>query len=259
MGYTQAGLTRGEFNYRVATFLPCGKDPSEMTLGDLKFENLSRSEIQILEDGGNTMVLDPDEYPLIELDDGDELYAQFDYIPASTAGANGEGWYLAQDGDYAYNMNSFIVPFGQQYVVDCTDRNMSVTDAGEVSAEDLEFDVERGVFNYFGNCTPVEITFGDLTFQNLSRSEIQILEDGGNTMVLDPDEYPLIELDDGDELYAQFDYIPASTAGANGEGWYLAQDGDYAYNMNDWVLESGAGFVIDCTDRNMKVIIPSAL
>ena len=60
-------------------------------------------------------------------------------------------------------------------------------------------------------------------------------------------------------LYAQFDYIPASTAGANGEGWYLAQDGDYAYNMNDWVLESGAGFVIDCTDRNMKVIIPSAL
>ena len=259
VGYQTAGLARGEFNYRVATFLPTDKAPDEMTLGDLNFQNLKVSGIQILQDGGETLVLDETEYPLIELDPGDELYAQFDYIPASTAGANGEGWYLSQDGDYAYNMNDWVVPFGQQYVVDCGDKNMSVTDAGEVAAEDLEFDVERGTFNYFGNCSPVEITLGDLTFQNLKVSGLQILQDGGETLVLDETEYPLIELDPGDELYAQFDYIPAATAGANGAGWYLSQDGDYAYNMNDWVIESGAGFVIDCGDKNMTVIIPSAL
>ena len=58
VGYTVTGMTRGEFNYHVATFLPIGKDPSEMTLGDLQFENLKVSEIQLLEDGGNTMVLE---------------------------------------------------------------------------------------------------------------------------------------------------------------------------------------------------------
>ena len=253
------GMTRGEFNYHVATFLPIGKDPSEMTLGDLQFENLKVSEIQLLEDGGNTMVLDPDEYPLIELGEDEDLIAVFTYVPAATAGVNGEGWYLSQDGDYAYNMNSWIVPFGQQYVVDCGDKNMAVTDAGEVSAENLEFDVERGVFNYFGNCTPVDITLGDLQFTNLKVSELQILEDGGNTMVLDPDEYPLIELGEDEDLIAVFTYVPATTAGVNGAGWYLSQDGDHAYNLNDWVLESGAGFVIDCGDKNMTVIIPSAL
>ena len=259
VGYTQTGLTRGEFNYRVATFLPCGKDPSEMTLADLQFENLKVSEIQLLEDGGNTMVLDPAEYPLIELGEDEDLIAVFTYVSASAAGANGAGWYLSQDGDYAYNMNSWIVPFGQQYVVDCGDKNMTVTDSGEVSSEDLEFDVERGTFNYFGNCTPVDITFGDLQFTNLKVSELQILEDGGNTMVLDPAEYPLITLGEDEDLIAVFTHVSASAAGANGAGWYLSQDADYAYNMNDWVLESGAGFVIDCGDKNMTVIIPSAL
>ena len=260
VGYQKTGLTRGEFNYRVATFLPTdGTDPEEMTLGGIVFENLSRSGLQILQDGGETLVLDPEEYPLIELDEGDELYAQFNYVSAEDAGANGAGWYLAQDGDLAYNMNDWIVPFGQQYVVDCGDRNMTVLDAGEVAREDMEFDVERGTFNYFGNCSPEDITLGDLTFTNLSRSGMQILQDGGETLVLDPEEYPLIALDEGDELYAQFNYVAAADAGANGAGWYLSQDGDLAYNMNDWLIESGAGFVIDCGDRNMTVVIPSAL
>ena len=260
VGYQKTGLTRGEFNYRVATFLPTdGTDPEEMTLGGIVFENLRQSSIQILQDGGETLILDPEEYPLIELDEGVDLIAQFNYVSASAAGANGEGWYLVDDADYAYNMNDWIVPFGQQYVVDCGDRNMTVLDAGEVAREDMEFDVERGTFNYFGNCSPEDITLGDLTFTNLRQSSIQILQDGGETLLLDPEEYPLIELDEGVDLIAQFNYVSASAAGTNGAGWYLVDDADYAYNMNDWVIESGAGFVIDCGDRNMTVVIPSAL
>ena len=228
-------------------------------MGDLKFNaNFKNSEIQILEDGGNTMVLDWADYPLIEPDGGD-LYATFDYVAAKDAGAGGEGWYLAQDGDLAYNMNEWLIPFGWQFVIDCGDRNAQIVGNGEVDRENEEFDLERGVFNYLGNCTPTEMTLGDLILgANFKNSEIQILEDGGNTMVLDWEDFPLIEPDGGD-LYATFDYVAAKDAGAGGAGWYLAQDGELAYNMNVWLLESGDGFVIDCGDRNASIIVPSAL
>ena len=236
-----------------------GKDKEEMCLGDLKFNaSFKNSEIQILEDGGMTMGLDWEEFPLI--DHGDEdLQAIFDYVSAATAGAGGEGWYLAQDEDYAYNMNEWLVPFGWQFVIDCTDRNSQIIGNGEVDRENEEFDLERSVFNYLGNCTPSELTLGDLILgANFKNSEIQILEDGGMTMVLDWEEFPLI--DHGDEdLQAIFDYVSAATAGAGGAGWYLAQDSEYAYNMNEWVIEPGDGFVIDCTDRNASIIVPSAL
>ena len=259
VGYANRDLVRSEFNYCVANFLPMGKDKEEMTMGDLKFNaNFKNSEIQILEDGGNTMTLDWEEYPLIE-NDGGELWAIFDYIPADSAGAGGEGWYLAQDGDLAYNMNEWLIPFGWQFVIDCTDRNSQIIGNGEVDRENEEFSLERSVFNYLGNCTPSELTLGDLILgANFKNSEIQILEDGGNTMSLDWEEFPLIE-QDGGELWAIFDYIPADSAGAGGAGWYLAQDADLAYNMNEWIIASGDGFVIDCTDRNSSIIVPSAL
>ena len=77
-------------------------------------------------------------------------------------------------------------------------------------------------------------------------------------MVLDWEDYPLIEHGEED-LQAIFDYIPADSAGEGGAGWYLAQDGDLVYNMNDWLLESGDGFVIDCGDRNATITVPTAL
>ena len=259
VGYANRDLVRGEYNYCVANFLPMGKDKEEMCLGDLKFnENFRVSELQILEDGGNTMLLDWADYPLIEHGEED-LQAIFDYVAAKDAGAGGEGWYLAQDGDFAYNMNEWLIPFGWQFVIDCGDRNAQIIGNGEVDRETEEFDLERGVYNYLGNCTPCKMTLGDLILgANFRVSELQILEDGGNTMVLDWEEFPLI--DHGDEdLQAIFGYVAAKDAGEGGAGWYLAQDGEFAYNMNEWLLESGDGFVIDCGDRNASIIVPSAL
>ena len=259
VGYANRDLNRLEFNYCVANFLPMGKDKEEMTMGDLKFNaNFKNSSLQILEDGGNTMMLDWAEYPLIEPDGGD-LWAAFEYVAAKDAGEGGEGWYLSQDGNRAYNMNEWLIPFGWQFVIDCTDRNSQIVGNGEVDRVNEEFDLERLVFNYLGNCTPVDITLGDLILgANFKNSSLQILEDGGNTMMLDWEEFPLIEPDGGD-LWAAFDYVAAKDAGEHGAGWYLSQDADRAYNMNEWVVASGDGFVIDCTDRNASIIVPSAL
>lgn len=258
VGYHDRGMVRGEFNYCVANFLPMGKDKTEMTLADFDFVGLKVSEVQSLEDGGNTMVLDWAEYPLLE-EDGSDLLAAFTYVSAASAGEQGAGWYLTQDGDCSYNMNDWIVPFGWQIVIDCGDRNMLARGKGTVSPEDEEFELERGVFNYLGNCTPVDIALGDIVRgANFKVSELQFLEDGGNTMVLSWEDFPFIE-EDGGDLLAAFTYVSAASAGDNGAGWYLTQDVDCAYNMNEWAIVSGDGFVVDCGDRNASLIIPSAI
>lgn len=259
VGYDNREIVRGEFNYCVANFLSMTKDKEEMTIGDIQFNAaLKSSEIQILEDGGCTMVLDWEDYPLLE-NDGGELLMILDFVPAATAGENGAGWYLSQDGDYAYNMNAWIVPFGWQYVVEGQDRNCGLINSGMVDPENEEFVLERGVFNYLGNCTPVEMTLGDLILNaSFKSSEIQLLEDGGCTLVLDWADYPLLE-DDGGELLMILDYVPAATAGKNGAGWYLSQDGDYAYNMNAWIVPAGDGFVVEGQDRGATITVPTAL
>jgi len=270
------------FNYVCSTFMPVNGDTDDVTLGSLQIENKSDVLIQVLQDGGMTLELDWDDYPLLEKgepyydEDLEEmvdpaLLAYFQFVPAASAGANGEGWYMQDDPDHHYNMNDWILPFGRSYVVEGGENTMKITHSGSVVDGQFEVDVTDSAFNYLGNCTPVPFALGDLTYnKKVSDTLVQFLQNGGMTLELDWDDYPLLEKgesyydEDLDEmvepaLLAYLQYVPAASAGENGEGWYMFDDPDHYYNMNDWEIPAGTGFVLEGWDSGLKVYIPSAL
>ena len=54
---------------------------------------------------------------------------------------------------------------------------------------------------------------------------------------------------DGTVIDAQFFY----TEGDGGEGWYLMNDGWTSYNMNDWAISYGEGFIVNSADDDASL------
>ena len=239
-------LTLGyNYNYAVNTFVTVGKTKAEMTLGDIGVnENITYfgTVIQLLLDNGATAT--------VEVEGLGEVDAMFTYADESV-GAPEAGWYLSDDGGFEYPQNGRVIPLGQGYCVDCGDSEAALVFAGAVSREDTEVELSYN-YNYTGNCSPKDITFGDLTGENLTYfgTVIQLLLDNGATAT--------VEIEGLGEVDAMFTYADESV-GAPEAGWYLSDDGGFEYPQNSRILQAGQGLLVDCGDTDAKLIIPAAL
>ena len=76
----------------------------------------------------------------------------------------GAGWYLEADDEARYNQNSRVIPFGSAYCVnrEADETTASLTYAGEVQTTPVTKQL-GAKFNYIGNCCPKDVTFGDIT------------------------------------------------------------------------------------------------
>ena len=243
VGYQTKSFVSG-FNYVANTFVSVGKAESEMTLADIVPSDITlyTTTIQLLDDTGATATTS-------EYEDLGEVYLTFTYATTED-GAPTAGWYLQDDFGFEHPQNSRILPFGQGYCVD-SGEDATFTFAGKVSAEDTEITLANG-FNYTGNCSPKDITFGDILPKDVTlyTTTIQLLDDTGATATTN-------EYEDLGEVYLTFTYATTED-GAPTAGWYLQDDFGFEHPQNSRVLAAGQGFCVDCGE-DATVTIPSAL
>jgi len=217
-----------------------------MTFGDIvpnsEFVN---SSIQLLTSGGATAKVTVEGLGTVK--------AIFSYWDEDDA-MDGAGWYLDADEDAEYNQNGRVIPFGDGYLVN---RTSSETDAalvysGEVETAPVTKSLNEN-FNFLGNCSPTDITFGDITPNSVFvNSSIQLLTSGGATAK--------VTVPGLGEVKAVFSYWEEDDA-MDGAGWYLDADEDAEYNQNSRVIPAGAGFLVNRTsgETGATITIPSAL
>ena len=225
-----------------------GKTKSAMTFGDIGVnENVTYmgTTIQLLADNGATLYTD-------EYVDLGEVALTFTYV-TTDMGAPSNGWYLQDDFAFEHPQNSRILPFGQGYLVDCGDAEAALVFAGSVSKEDTEVELGEN-FNFTGNCTPKDITFGDIAVnENVTYmgTTIQLLADNGATLYTD-------EYVDLGEVALTFTYV-TTDMGAPSNGWYLQDDFAFEHPQNSRGLAAGAGILVDCGDADASITFPAAL
>ena len=217
-----------------------------MTLGDIKpNDDFVESSIQFLTPGGATAKVTFNEKT---------YWATYKYWREDDEPEQGEGWYFADDDNGDYNQNSRVVPFGDAY---CVDRNGTESDANLVYAGQVEGAVTKAFttthFNYIGNCSPTQITLGDLTPNDtFVESSIQFLTSGGATA----------KVTFNDKTYwATYKYWREEDEPEQGAGWYFADDENGDYNQNSRVIAAGEAFCVDVngSETGASITIPDPL
>ena len=236
------------YNYAASTFVTIGKTKATMTLGDIGVNDAvtyQGTSIQLLTDGGATATID-------DYEDLGTVDATYTYA-TTEVGAPSDGWYLFEDYGFEYPQNDKVLVMGQGYCIDCGDVGAALVFSGAVSKEETE--IELGLnYNYTGNCSPKNITFGDITInENVTYqgTSIQFLTDGGATATVD--DYEDLGVVDATYTYATED------VGAPSNGWYLFEDYGFEHPQNNLPIPAGQGFCIDCGDADATITIPAAL
>ena len=119
VGYQNKGFDNTGYNIAGNTFLPIGKTPDQMTLGDLvPNDEFVASSIQFMTPGGANAKT---------TFKGKTVTAKYIYWRADEDPEEGAGWYLDADGDGEVNQNDLVtIPAGAGFLVS---RNASEPDA----------------------------------------------------------------------------------------------------------------------------------
>ena len=216
-----------------------------MTLGDLMpSEDFVSSSISFMTPGGATARVDFN---------GKQVAAKYTYWQEDDA-SDGAGWYLEADEDAEYNQNSVSLPFGTGFLVYRvgSEAAATITYSGAVKTTPVTKSFPNAQYNIFGNCSPVDITLGDITVSDdFVSSSISFMTPGGATARVDFN---------GKQVAAKYTYWQEDDA-SDGAGWYLEADEDAEYNQNSVVISAGQGFLVYRvgSEASATMTIPSAL
>lgn len=229
----------------TSTFVPVTGDRNDMTLGDLTpSDDFVSSTISFMTSGGATAKVDFKGAP---------VSAIYSYWTEEDA-EDGAGWYLEADTDATVNQNDVNLPFGTGFLVfrDASEASATVTYAGAVSTDPVTKSFATAGYNICGNCSPVNLTLGDVTVSDdFVSSTISFMTSGGATAKVDFK---------GSPVSAIYSYWTEEDA-EDGAGWYLEADTDATVNQNDVQLAAGAGFLVfrDAAEGSATLTIPAAL
>ena len=245
VGYQAQSFVQN-MNFRCAAFVPVGKDRAAMTLGDfIPNEDFVNSSIMFLTTGGATART---------TFDGATVAERYTYWTADDDPEDGPGWYLYADDDATVNQNDKIVPFGQAFCVTRTqtETDATLTTAGEVQDTPVTLSFVQNM-NFVGNCSPVDLTLGDITpNEDFVNSSIMFLTTGGATART---------TFDGAQVAERYTYWTADDDPEDGAGWYLYADDDAASNMNSRPVPAGQAFCVTRTqtEADATLTIPAAI
>ena len=244
-------MATANFNYECATFQAVGKARDAQTLGDIKAsEGFSYSEIQFLTSGGANAYVNHEQ--LGRVIQSYTYWADPDWTTSGVA-----GWYLVDDTDGEYPMNDVVIPLGQAYCVwvEGNEVGETLNYAGEVPNSAVALTFDHANFSYVGNCTPVDIKLGDITAsEGFSYSEIQFLTSGGANAYVNHEQLGRVI-----QSYTYWSDPEWTTAGV--AGWYLVDDTDGEYPMNDVDIAAGKAFCVwvEGNEVGESISMPSAL
>ena len=253
VGYNTKTLG-SNFNWLCNTFIPTSGNKDALTLGDITVDTevWSDSQINILNANGGVK-------KFVHAGLGMEVFETYVYWPkANKTDAGVAGWYLIQDEDAAYPMNDKQFTLGESYCVTCVagEEGATMTFSGQVYTNTVSFTL-GGNFNWLGNCAPATITLGDIAVDTdvWSDSQINILNANGGVK-------KFVHEGLGIQVFETYVYWPkASKTDAGVAGWYLYQDEDAAYPMNDKVIGASESFCVTCVsgEEGCTFTLPSAL
>ena len=247
VGYQNKGFDNAQYNITAATFVPVSGDKDAMTLGDfVPNEDFVSSAITFMTPGGAT--------PRVAFG-GKQVAARYVYWTAEDGAEDGAGWYLEADEDATVNQNAVNVPFGNGILLyrDGSEANAELTYSGAVNTEPVTRGFTTAQYNICGNCSPVDITLGDITVNNeFVSSAITFMTQGGAT--------PRVDFG-GKQVAARYVYWTAEDGAEDGAGWYLEADEDATVNQNSLPIAAGQGFLVyrDGSESKATITIPSAL
>ena len=199
------------------------------------------------------------------------------------------GWYCynepetEEDPQIMFCMNDFPVPYGTGFIIDAADYEGApqLVFSGEVAKEDKEIPLTLEVYNWTGNCMPVNLTMGDLIKNDdFLESVVQFTAlEGGTAKVELPGGYGSVDAGffyrSAEQMYSYMD--PEDENGlVYGYSWpdNLPPSGWYCYNepeteedpqvmfcMNDYAIPAGHAFCVDAADYEGEptITIPSPL
>ena len=248
VGYQNKGFENAMYSMSAATFTPVGGDRDTMTLGNLTVnDDFVSSYISFLTTGGATA----------KVTFGDkQVSANYCYWFASDDPGDGEGWYLVADDEATVNQNNVSIPFGTGYMVFRMgdEPDAALVYSGEVATTPVTKGFDRSMYSICGNCSPVDITIGDITVnEDFVSSYISFLTAGGATA----------KVTFGDkQVSANYTYWTADDDPKAGAGWYLVADDEATINQNDAVsLPAGQGFLVFRMgdEPDATITIPAAL
>ena len=243
VGYQNKGFENSGYNIAANTFVPVGVEKGEVTLGSITPSGTwEDSSISFMTAGGATAKV---------TFKGNQVAAKYVYWPADWEPEDGAGWYLYADDDATVNQNSVVLPFGNGFLVQRAESGATLTYAGEVSTEPMTVQFPNNGYNICGNCSPVDITLGDITPAGTwEDSSISFMTAGGATAKV---------TFKGNQVAAKYVYWPADWEPEDGAGWYLYADDDATVNQNSVVLTAGEGFLVQRAESGAMLTIPSAL
>jgi len=248
VGYQNQGFATSGYSISAATFVPVSGDRDEMTLGEIKVnDDFVSSYISFLTTGGATAKVSFG---------GKTVSANYCYWFAGDDPGDGEGWYLVADEDATVNQNNVSIPFGTGYMVfrmgDEPDAGLVY--AGAVDTTPVTKGFANSGYSICGNCSPVDLTIGDITVNDdFVSSYISFLTTGGATAKV---------TFGGKPVSANYTYWTAGDDPGDGAGWYLVADEDATVNQNDAVsLAAGQGFLVFRMgdEPDATITVPAAL
>ena len=253
VGYLNKTLS-GNFNWFCNTFVKCGGTKDTITLGDIGVDTdvWSDSNIAFLNDTGAVKKFYHEGL-------GKTVFETYVYWPkASKTEAGVAGWYILDDEDAEYPMNDKVIPLGQSYCITCNggEEGCTITFNGQVYDDTVSYGLTSN-FNWFGNCAPANIKLGDITVDTdvWSDSNIAFLNDTGAVKKFYHEGL-------GKTVFETYVYWPkASKTEAGVAGWYILDDEDAEYPMNDKVIDAADSFCVTCNggEEGCTFTLPSAL
>ena len=245
VGYQAQSFVQN-MNFRCAAFVPVGTTRAAMTLGDfIPNEDFVNSTIMFLTTGGATART---------TFDGATVPERYVYWTADDDPEDGPGWYLYADDDATVNQNDKVVPFGQAFCVTRagSEADATLTTAGEVQDTPVTLSFVQNM-NFVGNCSPVDLTLGDITpNEDFVSSTIMFLTTGGATART---------TFDGAQVPERYTYWTADDDPEDGAGWYLYADDDATVNKNSVPVPAGQAFCVTRagSEADATLTIPAAI
>ena len=245
VGYQLKELNDGKKSYICQTLKNLNTVVGQQTLGDWvpndDFE-LDDDSMYLWDEDGNI----EGHYTFVRKIDVDG-----EVVPAGTQ----VGWYdfaaVDDDWDFSNCLNSKVVPFGTMAMV-LTGNGGKMGFSGEVRNEDTIIVLNDGKKTYIGNCSPVDITLGQIQPSDefeLDDDSIYFWDENGNV----EGHYTYVRQIDVDG-----EVVPAGTQ----VGWYdfaaVDDDWDFSNCLNSKVVKAGDSFMA-LTGNGASIKIPTAL
>lgn len=189
---------------------------------------------------------------------------KFTYAPADYKNGNVAGWYAWADKSCASVSNNVVIPFGQGFYLVLGDGAgglaPALTFAGQVKADATIVPVANSSM-LSGNCSPVDITLGDITANSFNDEDgdYDVWDWTGFTPFSD-----FIQIMNASgQFIGKYTYAPAGYKNGNAAGWYAWADKNCETPMNSVQIKAGQAVYVVAGDGAgglaPTITIPSAL